>query len=209
MRYALVLGIVSVALGEPRPPLGILRADLLSWEGTRQGGVLQLRLDSGIDYSCNFTSATFFERDRVRIHAGKLRPGDKLHVMSDRTSPGAKCFARMVKIVAEHEAPFQWGSVRRATESFAPRGALVLSGVVVRSDAEAFVIRTRTGERHRIRIRPDTHFLDNGAVATLDVMITNRQVFVRAGFNSDEEIEAYQVISGEILQPTGPTMRQP
>lgn len=209
MRYALVLGLVSAAWADPRPPLGILRADFLSWEGTRQNGVLQLRLESGIDYACHFNAATFFERDRARISVGKLRPGDKLHVVSDRTSPSAKCFARMVKIVAEHEAPFQWGSIRRATESFAPRGTLVYSGVVVLPEEGVFVIRTRSGERHRILLRRDTRFVDNGLPAGPEILTTNRQVYVRAGFNSEEEMEAYQVVSGEILQPSLAPPRQP
>lgn len=209
MRYAMVLGFLSAASAEPRPPLGILRADLLSWEGTWQTGVLLLRLDSGIDYSCNFNSATFFERDRTRIGVGKLRPGDKLHVVSDRTSPAAKCFARMVRIVAEHEAPFEWGSVRRATESFAPRGSLAYSGVIVQPEEGSFVLRTRTGERHRILLRRDTRFVENGTPAGPEILLANRQVYVRAGFNSDEAMEAYQVVVGEILQPSSGPARQP
>jgi hypothetical protein len=209
MRCFLVLGIVTLAFGQPRPPLGILRGDLLSWEGTWQNGVLQLRLDSGIDYSCQTSTATFFERDRTRIHPAKLRSGEKVQVMSDRTSPGAKCFARMVKIVSEHEAPFQWGSVRRATESFAPRGSLVYAGVVVHQEEGAFTMRVRGGERQRIVLRHDTRFLDNGAAAGPEILVANRQVYVRAGFNTEEEVEAYQVISGEILQPLGPLVRQP
>jgi hypothetical protein len=209
MRCAVVLFLGAVAAAEPRPPLGILRGDLLSWDGTWQNGILQLRLDSGIDYSCNFNSATFFERDRVRIGVGKLRPGDKLHVVSDRTSPSAKCFARMVKIVAEHDAPFQWGAVRRATESFAPRGSLVYSGVIVQPEEGAFVLRTRSGERHRIMLRADTRFVDNGVVTGPEILTMNRQVYVRAGFNSEEEMEAYQVMSGEILQPSPGPARQP
>jgi hypothetical protein len=209
MRLIAVLGLIVACQAQPRPPLGILRGDLLSWEGTWQDGVLQLRLDSGIDYECRFSAATFFERDRARISVGKLRPGDKLHVVSDRTSPNAKCFARMVRIVSEHEAPFQWGSLRRATESFAPRGSLVYAGVVVQPEEGAFVLRTRAGERHRILLRRDTRFIDNGLPAGPEILTANRQIYVRAGFNADEEMEAYQVVSGEILQPLAPAPRQP
>lgn len=203
------MGLVSVAMGQLRPPLGILRAELLSWDGAWNDGVLQLRLESGSDYSCAFNSRTFFERDRTRISPGRLRPGDKLHVVSDRTSPNAKCFARMVKVVAQHEQPAEWGSVTRATEHFAPRGSLLYSGVVVDQAEAAFTMRTRAGERHRILIRSDTRFLSNGSAAGREILEMNRQVNVRAGLNPDDEIEAYQVVSGEILQPAAGRARQP
>lgn len=209
MRLCLVLGFGCLVIAQPRPPLGILRAELLSWDGSWKDGILQLRLDSGIDYSCGFTSLTFFEREGNRISPGRLRPGDKLQVMSDRTSPGAKCFARRVKVVAEHDSPAQWGSVRRATEHFAPRGNVVYTGIVVSQEESAFTMRLRSGEKHRILLRGDTRFLDNGASAGPEILVMNRQVHVRAGFNPDEEMEAYQVVSGEILQPGAPRVRQP
>jgi hypothetical protein len=211
MPVRLVLGIILgiAGFGQLKPPLGILRAELLSWDGSWDNGTLRLRLESGLDYACNFDARSFFERDRVRISPGRLRPGDRVEVMSDRTAQSSLCFARMIKVVAIHEEAAVWGSVTRATEHFAPRGTLIYSGVVVEEGTNQFLLRTRSGQRQAIRLRPDTRFVQNGRAGGREILAINAQVYVRAGLNSEEEVEAYQVISGEILQPKGPTVRQP
>jgi len=103
MRISPIVALVWTAAvwGQPKPPLGILRGELSSWTGSWDGGALQLKLESGMDYECQFNSHTFFDRDRSRISVGRLRPGDLLEIVSDRTSVGSACFARMVKIVAK------------------------------------------------------------------------------------------------------------
>ncbi len=192
-----------------RVPLGIVRAELLLWEGSWDGGTLRLRLDTGQDYACSFDARSFFERDRVRISPGRLRPGDRLEVISDRTSQASACFARIIKVMTGKEEPLVWGSVTRATEHFAPRGTLLFSGVVVADDGDRFTLRLRNGERTVIRLRRDTRFLRGGAAAGREILLVNETLFVRAGLGFDEEIEAYSIVRGEILQPRLPEPRQP
>jgi len=62
-------------------------------------------------------------------------------------------------------------------------------------------LRSRAGERSAIRLRPDTRFLMEGQPSELGSLRANLVVFVRAGKNLDNEVEAYQVVWGEILQP--------
>jgi hypothetical protein len=214
VKHGLRLALVWVAAlaplaAEPAIPLGILRAELLLWEGSWDGGTLRLKLDTGQAYACAFDARSFFERDRVRISPGRLRPGDRLEVVSDRTSNATACFARIIKVMTGKEEPLVWGSVTRATEHFAPRGTLLYSGVVVADNGERFTLRLRSGERAVIRLRRDTRFLRNGQVAGREILLINVGLFVRAGLGFDDEIEAYSIVSGEILQPRAPGSRLP
>ncbi len=208
--FGLATGLLGVSLsGQPQPPLGIFHAELLSWDGQWDDGTLRLRLDSGTDYACTFNSRSFFERDSVRISPGRLRPGDRVELVTDRTSPRARCFARMIRVVLEDRTQSTWGAIRRSTEGIAPRGSLTFTGVIVGISAGSFVVRSRTGDRITIRLRRDTRILENGASGGAEILKMNSQVHVRAGMDPDDEIEAYQIVSGEILQPRGGPARQP
>jgi len=188
-----------VALAQPRPPLGLLTADLDRWEGSHDGGNLLLKLDSALDYQCRFDGRSFFERDGRRVSIGMLRPGDRLEIMTDRTTNAALCFARRVKVMPAGYAP-PTGLVR-ATEHFAPRGNLLYSGVVVRREEGRFTMRLRDGMEHTVLLRPDTRFVLDGTASDSSVVAVNARIFVRAGLNLDEEVEAYQIVKGEIMQP--------
>jgi hypothetical protein len=62
-------------------------------------------------------------------------------------------------------------------------------------------MRSRDGERSSIRLRPDTRYLMEGEPAEIGSLRANLVVFIRAGKNLDNEVEAYQVVWGQILQP--------
>ncbi|MDX2178720.1 MAG: hypothetical protein SFV18_03940 [Bryobacteraceae bacterium] len=189
----------AAALAQPHPPLGLLTADLDRWEGSYDGGHLLLKLDSALEYQCRFDGRSFFERDGRRVSIGTLRPGDRLEIMTDRTTNASLCFARRVKVMpAGYVAP---QGLVRATEHFAPRGNLLYSGVVVRRDDRRFTIRVRDGIEHTVLLRPDTRFVLDGTTTDASVVAVNARIFVRAGLNLDDEVEAYQVVKGEIMQP--------
>jgi hypothetical protein len=183
--------------------MGLLRGVLASWSGTAESGELRMTLESGEGYACAFDARTFFDRERSRIHASRLRAGDQLEVMSDRTGAGTRCFARMVRVLtATHgSSAFTWGRIVRATDHFAPRGEVEFSGVLARLADGYFVLRTRSGTRHLIHFRPDTRFMSNGQAVDRSGLAVNDPVFVRSGTNLDDELEAFQVISGASLQP--------
>ena len=203
VQFALVLAVATASAGraETRVPVGLLNASLTSWEGTWEAGELVLALDSVAAYHCRFDGRTFFEREGRRIPIARLMPGDRLEVMSDRTTQNGHCFARRVKVVTgETMADLTRRSVR-ATEHFAPRGNLAYAGVVIRLDAKNLVLRMRDRTEQTIRLRPDTRFVSGGAPEILGNLLINERVFVRAGLNLEDEVEAYQVVRGEILQP--------
>jgi hypothetical protein len=77
---------------------------------------------------------------------------------------------------------------------------LTFAGVVARLNAQCLVLRTRGGEQ-TLLIRQDTHYVDNGDTVEAADLRPNMRVFVRAGRNIYQQVEAYQVIWGKILEP--------
>jgi hypothetical protein len=130
-----------------------------------------------------------------------LQAGDQIEAVTDRSN-GANCYARTVKVVDFEPARPGRAAVprrERPTESFAPRGYLTLSGLVVRRTEEILVIRTRLEGEKTLLFRADTRFTNNGQPVTLDDLRVNTRVFVRAGHTLEKDLEVYHVSWGEIL----------
>jgi len=79
-------------------------------------------------------------------------------------------------------------------------GNLTFAGVVSRLNSQRLILHTRAGEE-TILIRQDTLYVDNGGTVNAADLQPNMRVFVRAGKNLYEQVEAYQVIWGSILEP--------
>jgi len=82
-----------------------------------------------------------------------------------------------------------------------PLGALTYAGVVFRITGEHLVLRTRDGGEQSVNLRKDTRYLLNGEIVEPETLHLNTRVFVRAGKDLWDQIEAYQVIWGKILEP--------
>jgi hypothetical protein len=82
-----------------------------------------------------------------------------------------------------------------------PRGRLTMAGVVLRRSEGSLVLRTRFDGEQTVLLRPDTRYLESGSQVASSALKVNTRIFVRGGKNLDQEIEAYQVIWGEILLP--------
>jgi hypothetical protein len=87
------------------------------------------------------------------------------------------------------------------TLSIAPRGSLTFTGVVLRMDDDGMVLRTRVDGEKWILVRRDTRFREDGLRVEPSSLHSTTRVFVRAGKNLDGEIEAYEIVWGEILTP--------
>jgi hypothetical protein len=92
-------------------------------------------------------------------------------------------------------------SVQSLVETIYPRGNLTFGAVVIRRSPTLLVVRTRTEPEKILRLREDTRFLDSGAPAMAKDVPVNARVFIRAGKNFENDVEAYQVIWGEIVGP--------
>jgi hypothetical protein len=66
------------------------------------------------------------------------------------------------------------------------------------------VLRTRIDGQKWILLRKDTRFREDGLLVEPSSLRSSTRVFVRAGPSLDGEVEAYEVVWGEILSPDGP-----
>lgn len=188
--------------GQLRPgmPTGILEGRLAGVVG----GKLEVVLEGGETLVCSVDGRTYIDRERQRLYVKDLKAGDLLELVTERQGMGSTCFARMIHVV-NVEKRFggrgRVGSVKRATESFAPRGSLTVTGVVRDLQLTFLEIKTRQDGPMRFRLRADTLFVRDGReVAAAEVDRTG-PVFVRAGYDLNGELEVFQVSWGAIVQP--------
>jgi hypothetical protein len=203
---------LSLALYSQEPaPIGIVRGTLLEYEGTAAAGELSIRAAGNRVHRFSFDGKTYFEREKQRIPSAALRKGDLLEIVADRLPDSALRYARTVH-VREPERPaaarlsagrfrsYRSASERlRASERLLPRGNLTFAGLVARLNEQRIVLRTRADGEKVIFLRPDTRYLEDGSQVAPAALKANTRVFIRAGHNLDNEIEAYQVVWGEIL----------
>jgi len=187
-------------------PMGIVRGDMVTWEGSPVSGLLTVSNTNG-EFRCGFDAKTWMERDGQRVAIGAFGPGDRVEIVADR-KPGSKvCYARTVHAVDQPVARF--GPGRRPllklgpspTEAWAPRGDMTFAGVVTQLTPELLVLRTRSEPRQTLLLRSDTRFMSEGQRVERADLHVNTRVFVRAGRNLDNEVEVYQVIWGDIVRP--------
>lgn len=169
---------------------------------------VQFSLRSANNQVLRFTAdaKTWIEKESERISASALRAGDPVEVVCDREASALR-YARIVHVVPKQHAPKAAGSFglyrvpRNPTEFLAPRGNLTFAGLIAGMNGDQLILRTRSDGEKLIYLRNDTRYLDSGFPVEPDMLRTNTRVFVRAGRNLDNELEAYQVIWGEIFRP--------
>ena len=196
----------AAATAQENGPAGLLRGQLVTWSGTPDRGVFTFRASENLLYSCSYDQKTYMEREKQRITFAGVEKGDRLEVISDRQPGSGLCYARTVHIVDVPRAYVVPGvRPRRPEASLAeppiPRGGLTLTGVVLRITPETLTLKLRSGEHKLIHLRPDTRFLEEGTVASPGTLRASTLVFVRAGKNLEDEVEAFQVVWGGILHP--------
>jgi hypothetical protein len=198
--------IATVALwAQENAPVGLLKGDFLSWTGTPRNGQFVFQSAGNRIYACSFDDKTYMEREGRRIEIAQK--GDRLEIVSDRRPDSMVCYARLVHVVDPQRAYFAPGvrprakASNRPIEPFGPRGNLTFSGLVMSVKSNVLTLKLRAGEYETIHLRPDTRYSTGGQTAEAANLRNNTLVFVRCGRNVEEEVEAYQVIWGEILRP--------
>lgn len=188
-------------------PIGIVRGALIECDATH----LTLGADENRVFRFLTDGRTFIERDHLRIFCDKLSKGERLEIVADRSAEPGVRYARLVSVVVPETRPRRRAlmAIRAPlpyddpTLSIAPRGSLTFTGVVLRMDADGLVLRTRVDGEKWILVRRDTRFREDGLQVGRASLQSSTRVFVRAGRNLDGEIEAYEVVWGEILDPSG------
>ena len=186
--------------------MGLLHGDLLAWTGTPRAGQFTFRTAAGQTYFCTYDDKTYFERDSQRIAIAGLEKDDRLELVTDSKQGSSQCYARTVHVLNPPRTRVVPGLRPRErpapppVEIFGPRGNLTFSGIVLRVTPDTMILKSRSGERQNIRLRPDTRYLTEGQASDIGSLRANTMVFVRAGKNLDDEVEAYQVVWGSIMQ---------
>jgi hypothetical protein len=95
----------------------------------------------------------------------------------------------------------RYRAYRSADDRNVPTGTLTYAGVVFRISPDRLMLHTRTGGEQAIQLRKDTRYLQNGEIVQAEQLGLNTRVFIRAGKDVYDQVEAYQVIWGTILDP--------
>ena len=204
----LVFAAAAAMMAQELAPIGIVRGALIECDATH----LTLGVDESRIFRFLTDGRTFIERDHMRIFCPSLSKGERIELVSDRSPEAGTRYARLVSVVSREVRPRRQQALMalRApllhddpTISIAPRGSLTFTGVVLRLDADGLVLRTRVNGEKWILVRRDTRYREAGLQVDSSYLHSSTRVFVRGGTNLDGELEAYEVVWGEILAPSG------
>ncbi|HUB78480.1 MAG TPA: hypothetical protein VMB03_06780 [Bryobacteraceae bacterium] len=184
----------------PQQPGVLLERDL-----NVDSGELAVRAPDNQVYRYRFDPKTVVHRDTFAGGMGHLRLGDQVNVESEPVAGSLLRYAKTIWVSDSPDTLNRPEDLRRGIAfpllDLNPRtGNLTFSGVVARLNGQSLVLRTREGEQILL-IRRDTRYVANGDTVEAARLQPNMRVFVRAGRNLYEQVEAYQVIWGSILVP--------
>jgi hypothetical protein len=179
---------------------------LLERDAPAESGELSVRTASNEVFRFRFGPQTRVERGGIAAEAVRLQPGDIVDVVPDRTPNADLRYALSIRVTAAWQPPRTALPARRPAEPgidsvlFAG-DALSFSGVVSRLSPARVVLRMRSGADQTIVLLKQTRYVASGEIVDADALKPNMHVFVRAAKSVYGELEAYQVVWGQILQP--------
>ncbi len=206
MRLFAVLLLGAWILSAETQPAALVRGVLLERDAQPASGEFSVRLPDNRVYRFQFDGKTYVEREEQLIDVPRLKPGEKVEVLSDALPDSVLRYARTIHVIYDPPPPRPptLGRLRpasRLADDRVPAGTLTYAGVVARLSGERLVLHTRDGGEQALLLRKDTRYLLNGEIVDPATLQPNMRVFVRAGKDLWDQIEAYQVIWGKILEP--------
>lgn len=206
MRPALMLFMAAGLLAaQQRNASPLIRGELVAREA-RSSGEFSVRAADNQVFHYRFDPKTYVEREDRLVDIPRLDIGEKVEVLSDEGPASAVRYARTVHVVSP-PPPRHPGSQgrfradRTVVDHFAPISTLSFAGVVSHIGPDWVVLHTRAAGNQTILLRRDTRYLDNGEQVDSGALQPNMRVYIRAGRNLYDEVEAYQIIWGDILEP--------
>jgi hypothetical protein len=198
--------LASAAAAQTRNASPLIRGVLIERDARAAAGQFTVRAADDRLFHYRFDAKTYVEREARLIDVARLAPGDKVEVLSDEGPATALRYARTIHVIEPPPPtrPLSQGRLRAyraAAEHYEPLATLSFSGVVARLEAGRLVLHTREAGERTILLRQDTRFLENGETVEPETLQPGMRVFVRGGRDLYGEVEAYQVIRGEILEP--------
>lgn len=218
MRWGLVALAAGLCAGQTNPapppqPAALVRGVLLERDPQTAEGEFSVRLADNRVLRYRFDQKTFVERERDLIDVARLRPGEKVEVVSDSIPGFVLRYARTVHVLEDpqplprltatsHGRYRAYRSVEERDRSLVlPTGNLTYSGVVSVLTPDRLILHTRNGGEQTLVVGKETRFVQNGALVAADTLQLNTRVFIRAGRDLYDQVQAYQVIWGSILDP--------
>lgn len=206
MRFVpLFLLIPLIAASQTPYARALVRGVLLERDTQLAGGQFSIRAADNQVLRYLFDRKTYVERENLLIDVPRLILGEKIEVVSDVVSGSPLRYARTIHVMPDAPPPRPQSAGRprpyRASEE--PRiqmGSLTYSGVVFRMSEGRMGIHTRDGDL-TLLLRQDTRYLQDGEIVEALALKPNTRVFIRAGKDVYEQLEAYQIIWGRILSP--------
>lgn len=196
MRASLLLfACLAVAGAQTPAPRGVFRGSIVKVTGN----VLELKTTTENEYTCEFDNHTYMERDGQRVFAGALKTGEPVEIITDIR--GSACYTRTLRFIPSQSRLTTIRPYRSSIDHIFPRGNITFAGIVRRFNAQMLVLRTRSDAEKIILLRDDTRYLDSGVPVDFSKLAINTRVFIRGGKNIENDLEAYQVIWGEIAGP--------
>jgi hypothetical protein len=203
MRGWLGLFIALTLMAQERPPLETVRGEVLERSGDEKKGDFSIRLENNRVYWCLYDGGT-----RIEGTSGQLSPGDRVAMKAEMSADNSLCYAREISVAVRvpsaleeevrqllRKKPGTLGSV------LFPRGNLTFAGVVLKVTPDRLTVQTRQSGREVFILRADTDFTTGGVAADRSACTVNMRIFIRAGRSFQNELEAFQVVWGEIVQP--------
>lgn len=205
MRVVLLLLLgVGTVYGQDRGLAPLARGVWQEWVGSESNGSFLFKTLDEQAHRCAFTSKTYFEREHKRTWVSRIESGQQVEVLSERITDGLRCRALIVRVLTPKalESPrYKWRTWQAAAEIVAPRGNVVLTGIVLEHDEYSMRLRTRDGKRHLITLRADTRYTSSGTASGRAELPSYQPIQVRVGKTYDNKMEAYSIVWGQILRP--------
>jgi hypothetical protein len=175
---------------------------LLERDAPATSGQFSLRAADNQVFRFQFDGRTAVERAGQPSGMSRLNPGEKIEVASSAVEGSLVPLARSIRVLVPVERPraAQLAQPALLTSRTFSAPDLTFSGLVEKFSAQRLVIRARDGD-HTILIRKDTSYLADGGAVEADALRPNMRVFVFAGTDLYERVEAYRIVWGRILDP--------
>jgi hypothetical protein len=217
--FALSLLAAGLCAGQtvpaPQPAAALIRGVLLERDAQTGEGEFSVRLADNRVFRYRFDRKTYVEREHDLIDVARLHPGEKVEVVSDAIPGFVLRYARTIHVIEDPQSPHLTATPQGPTtqgryrayrsveerERSLPTGNLTYAGVVSRLTPDRLVLRTREGGEQTLFVGKETRFVQDGALVAADTLKLNTRVFIRAGKDLYDQVQAYQIIWGSILAP--------
>jgi hypothetical protein len=202
---ALLIPWMAAGQAGPAENAALVRGVLLECDA-RAPGELSIRSADNRVLRYRFDGKTYAEREERLIEPGRLAAGEMVEVLSEAIAGYPLRYARTIHVIqpVPPPRPQTLGRLRAydpKTEPVVRTGNITYAGVVFRLNSQRVVLHTREAGDLSILLRQDTRYLADGQLVDAGSLKPNMRVFVRAGKDLYNDVEAYQVIWGTILTP--------